>query len=237
LTEAVRVGRERDLGISLYFETRAGPSKRWDVAKVRLEPFVLPLDAGWLGRRLHVPRLVATPMIRILARLPSAGDAREVEDVPDGLDGLWGVTHSSGEWGIVKDETWWRWRFGSHPHRVYRFFEVRENGLLRGAAATRSVTRGGARIEYVLELLAADEDAARAVIGSVARSSPSAAALLVRATRDSPLAQWASASGFRRVPDRLEGEHPWVTWWPSIVGFEGAGTLPWAITLGDTDTI
>src|SRR4029077_1540423 len=123
LEESVRVGRERELGICLYFETIEGPAKLWDVAKVRLEPFILPLDLKWLAQRIRLPRQLSTAL-RVVIRTPRAGDACEVADGPEGLDDLWSATHAAGEWTIVKDETWWRWRFGGHPYGVYRFFEL-----------------------------------------------------------------------------------------------------------------
>ena len=236
LEESVRAGRERELGICLYFETIEGPAKLWDVAKVRLEPFILPLDLKWLAQRIRLPRHLSTAL-RVVVRTPPAGDACEVADVPEGLDDLWSATHAAGEWTVVKDEAWWRWRFGAHPYGVYRFFELRDGDTLRGAAVTRPRQLGDRPVEYLVELLARDDAAARALVGLIGQSTPEAVAIVARATSASPLVRWIRTAGFRRVPDRFEPKHPWVTWWPALVEFAASESIPWAITLGDSDSI
>lgn len=217
----------------------------------RVPAFVRPGDPAWLAARLRLPERVARRLVRVgfgpsrragAARLP---EVSEVAAPPVDLDALWRAAAPADGFGVVRDHAWWRWRYADRPPvdgaSPYRLFEVRTGGRLRGAAVTTVRDAVGGRFAHVLEWLAADDDAARAL--GAAMTEPGAGAdvdgAVVAALPRTALARHARRAGFRRLPRPLE---------PRPLRFVVAGgtpddpdaaarlaAAPWSFAWGDLD--
>ncbi|HWH31954.1 MAG TPA: GNAT family N-acetyltransferase, partial [Egibacteraceae bacterium] len=184
-------------------DSAAGVEASGPVLVERLPAYVLAVDDAWLARRFHVPASVSRLVRRAAFPAPGAG-GQEVAAPPEGLDALWS---GLGErWGVRRDAAWWRWRYQAHPAARYRFAEVRRGGALRAAAAVRVQEAFGGRFAYVMEFLAADQEAAGALTGTLAdlAREQGAAGLVVVTTSWSRTAALVRGAGFRRLPRRLE---------------------------------
>jgi GNAT superfamily N-acetyltransferase len=220
------------------------------IAELRKEGVVATF--GFPGRHTANPRTLlnlAPPIpVRLFARplrgvlRPAArslrregeGDGREIDVVPSDIDSLWERVSPSLPFSVVKNRTWWTWRFDRHPQRPYRLFEVREDGNLTAVAATRERTSRGRAVECIVELLAVDDGAARTVVGAVARAT-GANGLAFKAPVHAPQARWARAGGLRLVPRRLEPDAMNL-----LAQFYDKPSLvnePWSVTWADTDYI
>lgn len=167
---------------------------------------VRPLDAAWLARRLHVPAALVRPVARAAPPEPGGDQAVELAAPPADLDALWARVAPAAGTGIVRDATWWRWRYGERPGGGYRFVAARRAGVLTGAAALAVHERYGGRFGLVCELLAVDRRAARDLVGRLAgvaraRGAVGLAAVALPGSREAHL---ASRAGLRRLPRRLE---------------------------------
>lgn len=170
----------------------------------RVPAFVLAVDDGWLSRRFHLPRPAAALARQVVFGGGPAAGGEDVGSPPEDLDALW--TDMDERWGLRRDAAWWRWRYMERPGGGYRFAEVRRGGTLVAAAATRTREAYGGRFLYVMEFLAVDDDAARALTGTLSEMARTqdAAGLVLIATSWSRTAGLARASGFRRLPRALE---------------------------------
>ena len=203
----------------------------------RLAVWVLAVDDGWLGRRAHLPAVVAGAGRRLVWRQGRGPSADAGDDVPAGVDDLWarsaGVTT-----GVTRAQAWWDWRYGRQPDQPYRYFSVRREGSRRGAAVAVVREGFGGRFVYLLELLADDEDDARA-LGRAAASyaaSVGAAGVAIMGLPDSRLADRARQAGFRRLPARMD---PKPTSFGAVPNdgttWAHLQSLPWSVSWGDLD--
>jgi GNAT superfamily N-acetyltransferase len=198
----------------------------------RLGVWVVPVDDAWLGRRAHVPPAVAGLARRLASHRLSNGPSADVQpDVPAGIDGLWadagGVTT-----GVVRAQAWWDWRYGAHPDQPYTYL------VTKNAAAVATVRDAfGGRFVYLLELLANDDDGARAVAraGVEHARRVGAAGVALLALPGTRIAARAEAAGFRRVPKRLDPKPTSFGAVPNTPRFDGLQSLAWSVSWGDLD--
>ena len=207
----------------------------------RVPVWVRPIRDDWLGRRLHVPRVVAASARAAGFRARRGARHHVGERVaapPAGLDALWAATAPAHGFGVVHDAAWWRWRYVDRPRGDYRFFEVRGREGLRAAVATSIRDIMGARFVCVLDLLGVDAAAgAAAILGAVDDAAASgevdgAAAMTLPAT---PIAAAAAAAGLRRLPRRLEPR----TQTFGLLGADAASAAhaPWRFSWCDLDHV
>lgn len=171
----------------------------------RVAAHVRPLDPAWMAGRFRLPRRAAG--LAGAAFHVSAGDDHAVVEAPlPELDDLWAVAGAHVSNGVVRDATWWRWRYVDRPERPYAFVEARRSGRLTGAAAVTVAERFGGRFGLVLEYLAVDARAARGLTAGLgaAASAQGAVGLALAAIPGSGLGRLATGAGFRRLPRRLE---------------------------------
>lgn len=184
---------------------------------------------------------LARPAVAALGRrtrLPAGIDVAVVDAVPDDVDALWeGVRHHH-PWGVARHGDWWRWRYAAHPDRPYRLVEARRSGRLVGLSAV--VTRGdlGGRFHCLLELLADEQDAARAIVATVADPAfGDAHGVACTAVPGSRLSHLAGAAGLRRIPPRVLPRPVYfgVVPCPGVVPEPTA--VAWSTAWGDLDHI
>lgn len=232
---------EADMAVTLCFinnplairgTTRAG----W-LQVGRLTVWVLAVDDDFLGHKAHLPAAVAGIGRRAVWRLGQGPVADETADPPAGLTQLWADAGGVGT-GVVRDQAWWQWRYGDHPDRPYRYFEVRRNQTLVGAAVATEREAFGATFVYLLELVAADAAAAKAIARAAAAHARSvgAAGVALMGLPDTRLAARAHDAGFRRVPTRMD---PKPTSFGAVPNdgttWAHLASLPWSVSWGDLD--
>lgn len=174
-----------------------------------LRTWLLPLRADWYARRTGVPSALLAPVVAAVRRRPRRGtrayESAEVTTVPDDTDLLWGQLDGDVTHGVVRDAAWLRWRYLDRPGpSPYRYYEVRRRGQLHAFAVTTVQEQRGGRFTYLLELLADDDTAGRAVVAHVAADAPDCAGVLLATLPQTPLARRAAAAGLLPVPQRLE---------------------------------
>lgn len=192
----------------------------------------LPLDHGWLGRRLGLPAAASRIITRLVLRPPRSGTAREVSGPPAGLNELWDAMRISSS--IVKDDTWWQWRYAKRPQNTYRYFEHREGERLTGAAVTTTTDVDGP-VVYILDVLACDLVAGRALVGAIAAEHLEARAIGFRSTKESPQSTLVRAGGLRPVPSRSDPQPPSLAVFEADPEARHIQELPWAWSWGDLD--
>jgi predicted N-acetyltransferase YhbS len=208
-----------------------------EVARPRVHALVR--NDHWLAARLRLPRLVARAGLAVASRpqRPRRGLAVAVVDsVPDDLEELWNLVAPSWANGIARGESWWRWRYGGHPDAPYRYLAVRESDRLMAAAAMRARHElVGGRFHCLLELLAADDDAARAVVAALADGAVGEAdGIALTAVAGSTLERAAIAAGMRRVPSRLHRPMRFGVV-PDSTLLADPRTVRWSTAWGDLD--
>ncbi|MGH9067773.1 MAG: hypothetical protein ACRD0J_09835, partial [Acidimicrobiales bacterium] len=173
----------------------------------------------------------------------AAGDragsaAEEVPGPPDGLDQLWREVGAGVAYGVARHGSWWRWRYEARPGRAYRYFQARRAGRLAGAAVTTVREAFGARFAYVLELLAANREAARTLTGALAGAAveDGAVGAALVALPGSGLHELAGEAGFRLLPAVLEPKALWFGVVPTGATRD-PGSLAWSLAWGDLDHI
>jgi len=202
-----------------------------------LATFVYPIDAAWVAQRFRIPLPVVRPAMRLAFRVASANRADECGEVPADIGDLWRSVRARTAWGIRRDEHWWRWRYTLKPQAQYRFFEHRDHGQLRGAAATVTSDKFGGRFVLLLELMATDAEAGRALIATIASNSRDAAGIVTVALPGSPVAIAATGSGMRRLPARLGPKPVFFGVTDNMGGRETMSSSPWTLAWGDLDHI
>jgi hypothetical protein len=100
-----------------------------------------------------------------------------VDSLPDGIDDVWNRIEPHIAYGIAKPQDWWDWRFRK-PGGRYGFYSVKSGSGLAGAAATLERTSESGVEAAILEFLAVDEDAARALVTEIADDGPVAIAAM-----------------------------------------------------------
>lgn len=229
-----------EAGIGASYSFIANPAALRGVVRAggrevgRLRTLVLATDERWLARRFHVPVAVASILRRAAFR--TAGTrGRALEQAPEGLDELWSRTVAGGGMGngVIRDGRWWRWRYGESPLGPYRFIEVRNGARLDAALVLVEREDFGGRFAYVLELLAADPEAAATAIATAAAELPGVAGLATQLAPGSPLERLARRAGLRPLPRRLQPKST------ALVVVDHTGRLPattrWQVAWGDQD--
>ena len=215
----------------------AGITKAGWLPVARLRTLVAPFDDAWLAERFSLPRPAAR-LVRAAAF--ATGSARglvavEVAAPPPDVDALWGRIAPTVTYGVVRDAAWWRWRYSGHPDAPYRFFEVRRDGELVGAAVTLEREAFGGTFLNVLELLTAEVPAARALRAAIGRAAGAAAGAALVAVPGSPLDALAVRAGFRRLPRRLEPKPLMFGAVRNTPGSPDPTTVGWSVAWGDLD--
>lgn len=180
----------------------------------------------------------AVAALRRRSRVPAGLEVAEVDDVPDDVEALWGQVRHRHPWGVARHGDWWRWRYASHPDRPYRLVEARRRGRLVALSAVVTRDDLGGRFHCLLELLAEDEVAARALVATVADSGFGPAhGVACTAVPGSRLSELAGAAGLVRMPPRLLPRPVYfgVVPCPGVVPDPTA--VSWSTSWGDLDHI
>jgi len=202
----------------------------------QLGVWVLGIDDAWLGKRAHVPAAVAGLARRAVWRL-GKGEVAERGALPEGLDDLW-QRAGAVTTGVVRDQRWWQWRYGDHPDPRYEFFEVRRHGRLTGAATATVREAFGGTFVYLLELLADDAGAARAIGRGAAAYAEEVGAggVALMGVPGSRLGERAHQAGLVRLPARFD---PKPTSFGAVPNdgttWAHLASLHWSISWGDLD--
>ena len=200
--------------------------------KPRLRTLVLPVDDGWLARRFRLPRAAASVVRRTVFRLGRGPVGDEVDGPPDDLDLRWSRTVRAGDIrnGVDRGRTWFDWRYAASPLGPYRYFTA------PGAVAVVAERQDfGGRFGYLLELLADDAEAARAVLRTIAGAASDLAGLATIATPGGPLQRLATSAGMRALPRRLEPKGAWVGVGDNVGEHHDLAKAPWHVAWGDLD--
>ncbi len=197
---------------------------------------LLPLQPQWFAGRTGLPAPVLAPAVAVLraraGRGRGAHETTEVAGVPEDADLLWAQLDREVASGVVRDGAWLRWRYVDRPGpSPYRCFTARRDGELRALAVTTEQSQRGATFSYLLELLAVDDRAGRAVVAAAAAASPGSAGILSATLPGSPLARRAAAAGLLPVPQRLEEKQLHF----GVVGDDPALHAGWSLGWGDLD--
>lgn len=221
--------------------TRAG----WrELSRLRVN--VLALSDQWVAERFGVPAVLSAAGRKVVFRISKGPRGERCDHIPSGIDELWrDYSSRSGESGVIRDSAWWAWRYGANPDMPYHYYEARRHGGLTGAAVTRVVDAFGGRFAYVLELLAADAWAARALVSAVAAGEGTAGegtagqrgvdGVALIALAGSVMDGLSRAAGFRRLPRRLEPHPQYFGAVPNAESSPDPATLAWAVAWGDLD--
>ncbi len=239
--------------LSVGGATRSGLS-----VVAQLEVRVLPLDAGSLADLLRTAeriqqagpagRLAASAVgalgrlpIRALVARPRVAPGLSVEvvdDPPEDVDELWAAVARHHPWGVARHGGWWRWRYAEHPDRPYRLLAVRRGPHLVGLSAVVTRDDLGGRFHCLLELLAVDEAAARAVVATLVEGAVGPAdGIACTAVPGSRLSHLARAAGLLRIPPRVLPRPVYfgVVPHPAIVPDPTA--VAWSTAWGDLDHV
>jgi GNAT superfamily N-acetyltransferase len=127
-----------------------------------------------LGRRRLLARLVGARgrwVQAVAKRIPARSGfvVNEINDLPAGVETL-AREHEQLFPGlrISRAPEWLRWRFLQAPLRDYRLLEARENsGRLAGMAVATLDEREGARVCYLMDLLAREQQALAPMLGAL----------------------------------------------------------------------
>jgi len=181
----------------------------------------LPLGA-WRGR----------------VRVPAGTAIDVLDDPPDDVDALWEAVAHHHRWGVARQGDWWRWRYAAHPDRPYRIVSARRGGRLVGASAVVTRDDLGGRFHCLLELLAVDPDAARALVAAVEDGVVGEAdGVAATAVPGSRLAHLAGRAGLLRIPPRALPRPVYFGVVPHPTLVPDPAAAPWSTAWGDLDHI
>ena len=255
-------GQATDEGTPFYSlpnELSVGGATRSGLSVVaQLEVRVLPLDAGSVAVLLRTSERVqragragrmAAGAVGALGRLPVRALAARprvapgltvelVDDPPEDVDELWSAVARHHPWGVARHGDWWRWRYAQHPDRPYRLVAVRRSGHLVGLSAVVTRDDLGGRFHCLLELLAVDESAARAVVATLVEGAiGDADGIACTAVPGSRLSHLAGAAGLLRIPPKVLPRPVYfgVVPHPTIVPDPTA--VDWSTSWGDLDHV
>ncbi len=224
----------------------------------QLEVRVLPTDASALAERIRSSERVqaagplgsaAATLGGIFARVPvralgarvhTAPGHRTVvtSEPPEEVDGLWSSLSHHHLWGVARRGDWWRWRYAEHPDRPYRIVSVHRNGALVGCSAVITRDDLGGRFHCLLELVAMDGAAARAIVDAVRSGAVGQAdGIACTAMPGSRLSGLAAAAGLVRIPPRLLPRPVYFGVVPHPTIIPDPTTVSWSTAWGDLDHI
>jgi hypothetical protein len=201
--------------------------------RVPLVRLLLPVDPDWVAARLHVPGSVSRLIVR--QRRREGDDAvEELSTSPPDIDALWEHVEPTLSSYVIKDSTWWAWRYDGHPRRPYRHFVLRRGSKLCAVAVLRVRPGGDGQIGEVLDFFASDAESARAVVSRIRRDLD-VSALMFFAPPRSPSVRLLGSAGFRSVPRVLDRD-------PLVLNMRDFGDnrrelakAGWYVTYGDVD--
>jgi predicted N-acetyltransferase YhbS len=171
-----------------------------------LRTHLLMLDAAWYAKRVGVPRVfMSAARFALRARKPRGFYVTSETPAPDAdINELWDALEPAVLNGVIRDSTWFNWRYVQRPSAAYRFFSARRDGHLVGVAVTTQREQRGGMFTYLLEFLAVDDDAARSLVQLVARSAGRSVGLVLATLPGTSTSRLAIAAGLRLVPARFE---------------------------------
>lgn len=233
-----------------------------------LDVRVLPTDPDavldLVPPRLSRLEAVAAPLVtagqralraRTRARRGAADRSVEVACTPpDGIDGLWRRVAHQHPWGVARHGDWWQWRYGDRPGDDYRLVSVRSGQRLTGVAAVSTRDDLGAatgrRFHCILDLLADEEDDARALVAAIVDGAldgdgavdgdggtAPVAGVATMGVPGSRLSHLAGSAGLLRVPNRLLPRPSTFGVVPSPTTLANPRGLDWATAWGDVDHV
>jgi GNAT superfamily N-acetyltransferase len=201
---------------------------------------VTATDPRWLAHRFHLPTPAGRAAKALVFRTSSPAGlvARAVEAPPEDLDELWQAVEEHHPNGISRTAAWWRWRYHEHPEETYAYLEVRDGARLVAATAARVREEFGGRFLCLLEMLAVDERAAKALVAAVAEGALGAVdGIVLTAVPGSRLDHLAGAGGLRTVPRRLDPKPVFFGVVPHPELVPDPTALEWSTAWGDLDHI
>ncbi len=203
---------------------------------------VTATNPAWMAERFHVPVAAARLGRAVVFRRPSARGLRAevVAAPPEDLDGLWSAVSAQHPNGIARNADWWRWRYASHPEAAerYQYLEVRDGGRLVAATVACVREEFGGRFLCLLELLAVDARAARALSGAAVDGALGECdGVVLTAVPGSPLDRLAGAAGLRAVPKRMDPKPVFFGVVPHPTLLPDPTAVSWSTTWGDLDHI
>jgi GNAT superfamily N-acetyltransferase len=244
---------------SLPNQLSVGGATRSGLAIVaQLEVRVLPTDPAAIGEVLRESERVAqagaagragvalagalagpaTRALRRRASVPARLSVEVLDDPPDDVDALWSAVARHHPWGVARHGDWWRWRYSQHPDRPYRIVAVRRDGHLVACSAVVTRDDLGGRFHSLLELLAVDETAARAVVGTIAEGAVGPAdGIACTAMPGSRLSQLAAGAGLVRIPPRVLPRPVYFGVIPCPGVVPDPTAVAWSTAWGDLDHI
>jgi hypothetical protein len=154
-----------------------------------------------------VPRFAMSSVQRVLfrPRRAAAGDVAVEEAAPSpDVDSLWAELAPAVVNGVIRDSTWFSWRYVARPVTPYRFFSVRRGGRLVGVAVTTDREQQGGVFTYLLEFLAVDADAARGLVHVVSLRCAGSVGVVLATLPGTSASRLALGAGLRLVPARFE---------------------------------
>ena len=194
----------------------------------QLEVRVLPTGGRWRPLRVLGARV----------RMPSGIDVEVLDDPPADVDALWSAVARHHPWGVARGAAWWRWRYAEHPDRPYRVIAVRRGGSLVGLSAVITRDDLGGRFHCLLELLAIDGTAARAIVAAVRDGAVgSADGIAATCVPGSRLSELAGQAGLVRVPRKLLPRPIYFGVVPHPALVPDPTAVSWSTAWGDLDHI
>jgi hypothetical protein len=198
--------------------------------------WVLATDDAFLGHQVHLPKGLAGVGRRAVWRVGKGPAADIGTDVPEGVDELWQQSGGVAN-GVARGQAWWQWRYASHPDQPYTYLSVAAGGRLRGAAVALEREAFGGRFIYLLEFIAEDAAAAKALSRAAAShaTSKGAAGVALVALPASRAAAMARAGGFRQLPARFDPKPTSFGAVPNDNRLAHLAQLEWSVSWGDLD--
>jgi Acetyltransferase (GNAT) domain len=198
----------------------------------------------WAERGTSLPapaRLALTGSTRLRARIATLRPpALAVEDLREPGAEVDELARDAGAFCRcirIRDSAYIRWRWLEHPMRSWRVRAVRTGSGLRGYAVSGPAEEAYGRIGLVVDLLARDEAATRALLLDAfdALAAEGCASVVCDCLDPRPWAKRAmSRAGF--VP-RQHGPRVLAGALSDSVGSAPEGLASWYLTLGDTDMV
>lgn len=217
--------RRLNYRVSMFFPSRGSMIPRYSRTGAEVP--------GGQFRIFLWPRLL--PRRPALTRSHSVGVPSEVPGAPEGLDELWSRLERDYPNTVVGTQAWWDYRYEARPGSEYRFFCIRDQGVLLAAAVTviRSAYRG--RFAQMLDFLAADAAAATTLTKYILKSHPEASGIAMSALPGSPPARLLRAAGLWMLPNRLDSRRQAV----EIRDLSGqkVNLNSWSVTWGHMDVV
>lgn len=202
-----------------------------------LRTHLLPLDSGWYAERLRLPRaVVGVGHLALSAHLPTFGYVVSESRGPDPeVDSVWKSVEPRVRNGVVRDFSWFRWRYGERPGGAYRYFSVRRRGSLCGVAVSAVRQQRGADFVYLLELMASSAGAARALVHAIADDARGAAGIVLATLPATSTSELAKRAGLWLVPARFEEKPLHFGAVDNLGAFGALRGWSWTLGWGDLD--